>query len=259
MREHGLDPSRQTRETEDEWVAHVNELGGQTLLPRADSWYMGANVPGKPRICLLYVGGAPAYRAICDDVVANGYAGSPWTAPPSPSPEPRTTFRGESRCQSIGNQVAYLNYVNSSQVAAAISQQVVNSISAAGIIYTLTVNVGDRNDEVFGGYRASLLVGSLEVAFDQNGVTPVSGFLASTVTYTTLQQISGRCSQSSLDFPALSRQTQQAESTKLISIAFRLTPIYRHARACVTGGLVAARIDGLRRCQRRRCVRQNAG
>ena len=46
-----------------------------TLYPRATSWYMGANIPGKPRIFMPYVGGVGAYRQKCDEVAANGYAG----------------------------------------------------------------------------------------------------------------------------------------------------------------------------------------
>jgi cyclohexanone monooxygenase len=56
-------------------VAHVNELGNATLYPRADSWYMGANVPGKPRLFMPYVGGVGVYRQRCDDMAARGYAG----------------------------------------------------------------------------------------------------------------------------------------------------------------------------------------
>ena len=75
MRDRGLDVIEATLESEDNWVADALEISSQTLLPGTDSWYMGANIPGKPRICMLYLGGAPAYRATCDDVVANGYAG----------------------------------------------------------------------------------------------------------------------------------------------------------------------------------------
>ena len=60
---------------EDAWVAHVNEVANMTLYPRANSWYMGANVPGKPRVFLPYVGGVPAYRQKCAEVAANGYEG----------------------------------------------------------------------------------------------------------------------------------------------------------------------------------------
>ncbi|SEG97058.1 cyclohexanone monooxygenase [Nonomuraea solani] len=60
---------------EDAWTAHVSEVAGHTLYPRADSWYLGANVPGKPRVFMPYVGGVGAYRMKCDEVTANGYEG----------------------------------------------------------------------------------------------------------------------------------------------------------------------------------------
>ncbi|HEY5857341.1 MAG TPA: NAD(P)/FAD-dependent oxidoreductase [Aldersonia sp.] len=75
MTAHGHDVIEATRAAEDGWVAEALDISSQTLLPDTDSWYMGANIPGKPRICMLYLGGAPAYRAICEDVVANGYQG----------------------------------------------------------------------------------------------------------------------------------------------------------------------------------------
>ncbi len=64
-----------TEQAENAWVAHVNEVAGMTLYPRANSWYMGANVPGKPRVFLPYVGGVPEYRRKCAEVAANGYEG----------------------------------------------------------------------------------------------------------------------------------------------------------------------------------------
>ena len=64
-----------TVDAEDAWVAHVSEVGHATLYPLANSWYMGANVPGKPRIFMPYIGGVGAYRQICDDVAAKGYEG----------------------------------------------------------------------------------------------------------------------------------------------------------------------------------------
>jgi cyclohexanone monooxygenase len=62
-------------ESQSQWVAHVNEVANRTLYPLADSWYTGSNVPGKARVFMPYVGGIPAYRAICDDVAAAGYRG----------------------------------------------------------------------------------------------------------------------------------------------------------------------------------------
>ena len=62
LREHGLESMEPTAEAEDAWVAHHRALGDASLYPRANSWYMGANVPGKPRVLLPYVGGVGRYR-----------------------------------------------------------------------------------------------------------------------------------------------------------------------------------------------------
>ncbi len=75
LREHDLGGIEANAEAEDGWVAHVNEVGHATLYPLASSWYMGANVPGKPRIFMPYVGGVGVYRQKCDDVAAKGYEG----------------------------------------------------------------------------------------------------------------------------------------------------------------------------------------
>ncbi len=64
-----------TVEAEDAWVDHVNEAADATLFRLADSWYLGANIPGKPRIFMPYVGGVGAYRQRCAVVAANGYEG----------------------------------------------------------------------------------------------------------------------------------------------------------------------------------------
>jgi cyclohexanone monooxygenase len=80
MRERGLDMIEAHKDAEDKWVDHVNEVAHGTLYPQANSWYMGANVPGKPRIFMPYIGGVGAYRQICDDVAANGYEGFAMTS-----------------------------------------------------------------------------------------------------------------------------------------------------------------------------------
>ncbi len=71
----GLDMIEPTATAEAGWVTHVNDCANITLFPSANSWYMGANVPGKPRVFLPYVGGVDAYRQACDDVVAAGDLG----------------------------------------------------------------------------------------------------------------------------------------------------------------------------------------
>lgn len=63
-----------TRSAEDAWVDHVNAVGDFTLFPRCSSWYLGANVPGKPRVFMPYVG-FPAYVEKCREVAERGYEG----------------------------------------------------------------------------------------------------------------------------------------------------------------------------------------
>lgn len=60
---------------EDDWVEHVNQVADTTLYPLANSWYVGANIPGKPRVFMPYVAGLDKYRAICDAVAAERYRG----------------------------------------------------------------------------------------------------------------------------------------------------------------------------------------
>ena len=64
-----------TLQAENEWVDHVGEIASKTLFASANSWYTGANIPGKPRVFLPYIGGLGNYTVICEDVVANGYRG----------------------------------------------------------------------------------------------------------------------------------------------------------------------------------------
>jgi cyclohexanone monooxygenase len=75
LRARGATTVEPTPQAAADWVRHVNDVAGSTLLLRASSWYMGANIPGKPRVFMPYVGGVPAYREICDKVAANGYEG----------------------------------------------------------------------------------------------------------------------------------------------------------------------------------------
>ena len=75
MREHGLELMEPDVAAEDDWVDHVQEAANKTLFPRANSWYMGANIPGKPRLFMPYIGGVGTYRRICEEVVADNYKG----------------------------------------------------------------------------------------------------------------------------------------------------------------------------------------
>ncbi len=75
MRADGYDTIEPTEQAEHGWGLHVNDCANITLFPQANSWYMGANVPGKPRMFLPYIGGVDTYRQVCNDVVENGYMG----------------------------------------------------------------------------------------------------------------------------------------------------------------------------------------
>ena len=75
MRRKGLSVVEPELEAENKWVDHVQEVANKTLFPQANSWYMGANIPGKPRLFMPYIGGVGAYREICEEIVANNYRG----------------------------------------------------------------------------------------------------------------------------------------------------------------------------------------
>ena len=75
MRDRGLALMEPKAAAEDDWVDHVQEAANKTLFPLANSWYMGSNIPGKPRLFMPYIGGVGAYREICDKMVAEGYKG----------------------------------------------------------------------------------------------------------------------------------------------------------------------------------------
>jgi len=62
-------------EAEEKWAKINNDLANATLLPKADSWYMGANIPGKVREFMNYIGGLPAYSKALNESADNGYAG----------------------------------------------------------------------------------------------------------------------------------------------------------------------------------------
>jgi cation diffusion facilitator CzcD-associated flavoprotein CzcO len=75
LRGHGAEVIEATEQAAADWTAHVQEAASHTLHAKAASWYMGANIPGKPRIFLPYIGGIGIYRDRCDAVAASGYQG----------------------------------------------------------------------------------------------------------------------------------------------------------------------------------------
>jgi cyclohexanone monooxygenase len=75
MRAGGLARIEPRPDAERDWVRHVNEVADSTLYPLANSWYLGSNIPGKPRVFMPYVGGFAGYKKKCDEVAAKGYEG----------------------------------------------------------------------------------------------------------------------------------------------------------------------------------------
>ncbi len=71
----GLNRIEATEQAQADWVEHARELAEATLMPVADSWYVGANVPGKKRVYMPYFGGFERYWKICDEIAADGYRG----------------------------------------------------------------------------------------------------------------------------------------------------------------------------------------
>ncbi|MBD9562268.1 flavin-containing monooxygenase [Pseudomonas sp. PDM09] len=63
-----------------DWVEHVNQVANSTLIPQANSWYVGANIPGKPRVFMPYVGGVGPFRKKCDAEAESGYASFEFSA-----------------------------------------------------------------------------------------------------------------------------------------------------------------------------------
>ncbi|HET9731055.1 MAG TPA: alpha/beta hydrolase fold domain-containing protein [Acidimicrobiales bacterium] len=75
MQAGGYETIEATPTAEAGWNQHVQDCAAITLFPKANSWYMGANVPGKPRVFYPYIGGVDAYRRACEEVVERGYLG----------------------------------------------------------------------------------------------------------------------------------------------------------------------------------------
>jgi cyclohexanone monooxygenase len=75
LRDHRFSRIDAEEDAEAAWVQHNNDVADRTLYPLANSWYVGANIPGKPRVFMPYVGGVAAYKKKCDEIAARGYEG----------------------------------------------------------------------------------------------------------------------------------------------------------------------------------------
>ena len=93
MRENGQAAIEPTEDGQYDWTMHVKHVADQTLYPKAASWYMGANIPGKPRVFMPYVGGVHRYKQKCEEVAANGYEGFTFT--PASNLKPALAMAGD--------------------------------------------------------------------------------------------------------------------------------------------------------------------
>ena len=75
MRDIGAATIEPIQTYEDEWVEHVNEVSKVSLRSTCSSWYVGANIPGRPRVFMPYIGGFPVYVQKCNEVMSNGFEG----------------------------------------------------------------------------------------------------------------------------------------------------------------------------------------
>lgn len=81
LRAHGFDQIEPTKLAEAGWMRHVDDAASITLFPQANSWYVGANIPGKPRTFMAYAAGVDFYRMACDEVAARDYLGFALSGP----------------------------------------------------------------------------------------------------------------------------------------------------------------------------------
>jgi cation diffusion facilitator CzcD-associated flavoprotein CzcO/acetyl esterase/lipase len=105
----GFDVIEPTDTAEAGWTQHVNDCADITLYPAANSWYMGANVPGKPRVFLPYCAGVDFYHLSCDEVVARDYLGFRLSGPNGSQCTDGVVRRLQPDVEMILNEVAALN------------------------------------------------------------------------------------------------------------------------------------------------------
>lgn len=84
MERDGYSTVESTSDADDEWTRHMAEVAAPTLFWQSENWFIGANVPGKPRVMMLYLGGFSAYKQYTADVAASGYKGLAFSKPASP-------------------------------------------------------------------------------------------------------------------------------------------------------------------------------
>ena len=92
MRDVGANSIEPTREDEDAWVEHVNDVSTVSLRSTCSSWYVGTNIPGRPRVFMPYIGGFPVYVQKCNEVMSNGFSGFVLQGGHKANAEPQVRF-----------------------------------------------------------------------------------------------------------------------------------------------------------------------
>ncbi|OBA78077.1 steroid monooxygenase [Mycobacterium sp. 1164966.3] len=105
----GFDVIEPTDTAEAGWTQHVHDCADITLYPAANSWYMGANVPGKPRVFLPYCAGLDFYHLSCEEVVARDYLGFRLSGPGASQCNDGVVRRLQPDVEMFLNAVAALN------------------------------------------------------------------------------------------------------------------------------------------------------
>ena len=109
LREHGFDTIEPTPTAETGWMQHVADAGAITMFPQANSWYVGANIPGKARVFMPYAAGVDFYGAACADVVGRDYLGFKLSGPAGAQCHDGVVRRLQPDVQSVLDMVAALN------------------------------------------------------------------------------------------------------------------------------------------------------
>jgi cyclohexanone monooxygenase len=97
MRDVGATSIEPALEDEDAWVEHVNEVSTVSLRSTCSSWYVGANIPGRPRVFMPYIGGFPVYVQKCNEVMSGGFDGFVLEGAPDSNAAPRVRYTGRWR------------------------------------------------------------------------------------------------------------------------------------------------------------------
>ena len=92
MRDVGATTIEPKPEDEDAWVEHVNEVSTVSLRSTCSSWYVGTNIPGRPRVFMPYIGGFPVYVQKCNEVMSSGFDGFVLGGAPASNAAPQVRY-----------------------------------------------------------------------------------------------------------------------------------------------------------------------